>query len=117
MWKSSSQSLKLLSAYQFLAKYFLLCRVKTPHTTLVYLCALGHALGSLSNLSCGLREGCHEMLETALCCAENDAVLKISQTQTQSVRFNAVLAAAVSARYQICFIKDSSSEETEVTML
>lgn len=28
-------------------------------------------------------------------CAENDAVLKISQTQTESVRFNAVLAAAV----------------------
>ena len=50
-------------------------------------------------------------------CAENDAVLKISQTQTESVRFNAVLAAAVSTSYQICFIKDSSSEETEVTML
>ena len=51
-----------------------------------------------SKLELGLGEGCHEMLETALCCAENDAVLKISQTQTQSVRFNAVLAAAVSTR-------------------
>ena len=28
-------------------------------------------------------------------CAENDAVLKISQTKTESVRFNAVLAADV----------------------
>ena len=53
-----------------------------------------------SKLELGLREGCHEMLQTALSCAENDAVLKISQTQTQSVRFNAVLAAAVSTRYQ-----------------
>ena len=34
-------------------------------------------------------------------CAENDAVLKISQTQTESVRFNAVLAADVNTRYQI----------------
>ena len=51
-----------------------------------------------SKLELGLGEGCHEMLETALCCAENDAVLKISQTQTQSVRFNAVLAEAVSTR-------------------
>ena len=33
-------------------------------------------------------------------CAEKDAVLKISQTQTQGVRFNAVLAAAVDTRYQ-----------------